>query len=464
MQYELYTRGEEATGVAFLKNGILEARTAPVAVYYAFNSGGKLASIKSIYAIGHNRYSTSGPSDTNHAQPLLGICGSTQFALSHNGNIRNASALRKDLKNSGIKFLTKDSDTEVIVRLIEQRGNIADGLKFAEQYLEGSYSLTILTKDGIYAVRDPHGIKPLCVGRRKDGVFIASESAAFNNCRGIEFDRDVERGEIFFVGRDGETRLSLGKKRKAFDIFEHVYFARPDSIIDGVPVGPYRVELGRKLALKDVQQNGRDFFSRENTIIVPIPNSGLHYSQGYQQGVYEATGIFIPIVNAFYRKRTPEAERSFTQPSHERRIDSISAKLSIIRKLVEGKIVFGVDDSTVRGNTDRKLAKIIRDAGAIEVHKRNGYAQTVQTCPYGIDMKTFGEHIANQYPNIKERSKELGFDSMLYNGILDLVPAGWKISDLCTRCVSNVDPLDKDAETRLTQIERRVSISSASGQ
>lgn len=448
--YELYHRGELSSGVAMYlpHHSRIKFFKSERPIYHSFNFGEDFDGLAANFAIGHNRYATAGTNDRCNIQPFSGKIGDVPFALAHNGTIKNAPCLREELETAGEHFGT-ESDTEVIIKFIEQGRDIVDGLRIASQHLIGSYSLVILANEGIYAVRDPHGIKPLCIGRDKNNVYVASESAAFSGDPNIELDRELRRGEIFFSGHDGEANYSLGELQSAFDIFEYVYFARPDSVIEDISVGNYREELAKKLAKRDVMLRGKDFFRGGNWVIVPVQNSGIHYAEGFQQGIYEETGIFIPLKSALFRKRAINGERSFTQYSQEKREIVAASKVAAIGELVEGKRVILVDDSTVRGTTDERLVKMLKHMGAKEIHKRNGYAETKEGCPHGgIDMKKRDEHIANRIEDLNERAATIGFATMLYNTVGDLPPNGRKLDDFCTFCVSRINPLESE-ETRM---------------
>jgi len=433
--FELYNRGQESTGICvYLDKGsrlyrILDYRP----IHEAFNRGKDLPKLHGYWGIGHNRYSTTGESDISHAQPFE-MHDPFTFAIAHNGTIRNSNVIKATLESAGEQFET-NSDTEVIMKLIAHEGDIIRGLQRLSLVAEGSYALTIATKDGIYGVRDPHGIKPLCIGRGKDTVVIASESCVFNNDNGIKFDRDLERGEVFYVGVDGEQSISLGKRGNALDIFELVYFARSDSVIDGIDVCEYRIERGRRLAR-------REFIEPDsNTVIAAVPYSGIDYAIGYAEELYRRKGVLVPNREVFLRKRHT---RSFIEPSYAERKLAILQKLAPKVSQIVGKKIMLIDDSTVRGTTDRELSKMLRKHGAIEIHKRNGFPPVVDTCPFGIDMKTKDEHIANQIPDSEERTRELGFDSMMYNLPEDLVPDGYSLDDFCTHCITSIDPLAAD--------------------
>ncbi len=431
--FEQYNRGHEGSGICIYADPgrRFELRKDQRPVYEAFDEGKSLTGLRGYSGIGHNRYSTRGESDLMHAQPFITEGRFGYFAIAHNGTIRNAEKLKKEMEADGERFET-NSDTEVLMRLIAEGSDIIEGIRLVSREAEGSYSLTLLTKNGVYAVRDPHGIKPLCIGRGYGTTVIASESCAFNNGNGIEFDRDMERGEIFYAGPEGEHSESLGKKSRALDIFELIYFARADSVIDGINVAEYRMEIGRKLARKEFIEPD------SKTIIGAVPYSGIDYAVGYQEEMFYNRGVFVPNREIFLRKRHV---RSFIQPLDAKRDSAMLKKLAPKKSLIEGRKIMLLDDSTVRGTTDKKLAAMLRKAGAIEIHKRNGYAPVIDICTFGIDMKTREEHIANQVPDINERAKHLGFDSMLYNTAEDLIPEGFEINDFCTHCITGRDPI-----------------------
>ncbi len=394
---------------------------------------------------GHVRYSTRGASDIHHAQPFYFKSPNFgEFALMHNGTIRNAEEIRKNLiSNHGVKEkdFNSASDTEVAGRLICQGKDVIDGLKLASKEMLGSYSFLIVDKNGLYAVRDPWGIKPLCIGNMEGDTAISSESCAFGSNRNLV--RDVERGEIYHMGRDGEWSESLGQKQRALDIFELVYFALPSSIIDGIPVANFRMRIGRKLARRDMESGLLDNLDR--LVAFGVELSGKSFGEGY---AYESK---VPLISYEIRLITG---RSFIQPSQALRQSVAERKWEFIESLVPeyGNRIILLDDSVVRSITMRAKIKKMREGGIKEIHLRSGFLPVVDTCPYGIDMKTKEEQFANQYPQERWAS-ELSVDSLMYSRLEDLIESAnavsingknWGANDFCTRCVTGIDPQEEE--------------------
>lgn len=453
--YEMWPRGEEGCGIVLRdqQTGTYRVEKRPAAIYDAFTKGEELAGVKGDAGVGQNRYRTAGEYTMEDLQPIYGKNRSGEdFYLCHNGTIKNYHALRRTLEEHGVEF-SGQGDTEVIVKLVELGKDIPSGLKIAANVLVGSYSLTILTKEGVYAVRDPHGTKPLAMGRDDKSVYIVSESGAFVNSS-TEFVRDIERGEIFFAGHgipEGDGIGSIGQRRRALDIFELIYFALPYSIIDGIPVANYRLERGRRLARKDFRAHGKEFFDN-SCIAIPVPDSGRFYALGYQPEICKLTGKEIRYVEGLIRKKNPTGERSFTQGDQRKRNHIALTKLAPVASLLRGYRVFWIDDSIVRGVTSAVINKMLRGAGASEAHARSGYAEVVDCCPHGgIDMKLPEEQAAVLYPSIQERARVYGHDTMLYNDIADLVPDEFgadrfTIDDFCTYCIDHRNPYYEEPE------------------
>ena len=352
----------------------------------------KLKILKGDRGIGHVRYSTTGSSLVKNAQPLFVDYLGNSLAVAHNGNLVNSHPLKKELEKSGSIFQTT-CDSEVIVHLMarSKSSNIVDRLKSALKKIEGAYSLVLLTEDELIGVRDPDGFRPLCLGKKGDSYCLASETCAFDLIE-ARFIREVEPGEIVVISKNGlkSIRFAPKTKKSAFCIFEHIYFARPDSIIFGETVHLVRQKLGETLAKEHPV---------DADYVVPIPDSGTSAALGYSH----ASGIPLElgIIRNHYVGRT------FIQPHQNIRDLGVKVKFNILREVVRGKRVVIVDDSIVRGTTSRIRVKNFRLAGAREVHMRISCPPHKFPCFYGIDFPSGEELVANRY-SVKEIREYLG--------------------------------------------------------
>ncbi len=394
--------------------------------------------------IGHVRYSTTGSSRIENAQPIVVLSQYGDIAVAHNGDLVNTAQIRTKLQEAGWAFVTT-TDTEIILRLLvselthNTNGNIVKGLQNVMAQIEGSYSLVFLIAGRVLGVRDPLGIKPLCIGRLPDGkgYAIASESVAFDSLGG-EFVRDVSPGEIVEVAAENAlgnpasesakvgivTHYSPKCERTAHCMFEWVYFARPDSIIDGLGVYAIRQRIGRLLAKEKPV---------EADIIVPIPDSGRSHAIGFS----EASGIRY--TEGLMKNRY--TGRTFIIPSKEMRLREIKLKLNPIKLEVAGKRIVLVDDSIVRGTTITRIVEMMREAGAKEVHVRVGSPPIISPCYFGIDMKKRDQFIARGHTE-DEVAKIIKADSVGYISIEKLVEAiGIPKAKLCTGCLDRQYPI-----------------------
>ena len=348
-------------------------------------------------AIGHTRYSTAGDTDLKNAQPITVSCQKGQVALAHNGNLSNASSLRKELENRGDIFQTT-SDSEVILHFLarSKQSGIAESVSDALDRVVGAYSLVMLFKDSIYAIRDPRGFRPLSIGRLDGAYVVASETCAFDLINAT-YIRDIEPGEMVILDGRGITSLRFTPPvQHAQCIFEHVYFSRPDSVVFGRSVQASRDMLGHMLA-------------REHPVtadvVVPVPDSGVAAAIGF------ADESHIPL--KFGLIRNHYVGRTFIEPSQAIRDFGVKMKLNPVRSLIVGKKVVLVDDSIIRGTTSRKIVRIVREAGASEVHVRISCPPTVSPCYYGIDTPTRKELIASTH-NVDEIRQFIGADTLGY--------------------------------------------------
>jgi len=428
--YALQHRGQESAGIAATEGAQLRVEKGMGLVQELFTPD-VVARLPGAAAIGHTRYSTAGDTTLMNAQPLASDCNKGKLALAHNGNLTNALELRRSLEHKGSIFQTT-SDTEVIVHLVARSkvGNLAGAIADALGQVEGAYSLLILTRDEIFAIRDPRGFRPLALGRLGDAWVVGSETCAFDLI-GAEYVRDVEPGEMLRISKSGVESIRFApEKQHQYCIFEHVYFARPDSIVFGRPVNPTRERLGRLLA-------------REHPaiadMVVPVPDSGVPAAIGY------ASESAIPFRMGLIRNHY--IGRTFIEPSQAIRDFGVRLKLNPVRRLLEGQRVVLVDDSIVRGTTSRKIVRMMREAGVAEVHMRISCPPTVSPCHYGIDTPTKLELIGAQ--NSVEQIREfIGADSLGYLSLENLRASVEETGgEFCTACYTGVYP------TELVQLE-----------
>ena len=383
--------------------------------------------LKGDRGIGHVRYSTFGSSTIENAQPFVVSTNYGDIALCHNGEIVNADTIMNELKKKGWAFITS-SDSEIAVRLlandIANTGDPVKSLKNLMSMLHGSYSMTIMIDSRVFAIRDPLGFRPLCIGRTKVGYAAASESVVFDTLGG-EFIRDVEPGEIveLLPGEVKSTKTGLAKGR-AHCMFEWVYIARADSSIEGKLVYEVRRRIGQRLAKEQPV---------EAAVIVPIPDSGRSHAIGYS----EVSGI--PYSEGLMKNRY--VERTFIMPEQSERTTSVMLKLNPLKSVLKDKRVVLVDDSIVRGTTIRQIVQIVRNAGAKEVHVRVGSPPIRAPCYFGIDMKTRDQFAATGR-TVEEIGKMITADSLGYISVEGLVEAiGLASGDLCLACLTEEYPI-----------------------
>ena len=378
--YALQHRGQESAGIVAGDGEELRRRIGTGLVADVFDEA-SLAALPGSVAVGHVRYATAGDAASNlrDAQPLLVRCAAGPIAVAHNGNLVNADELRAEHEKLGSIFQTS-SDTEVICHLVaKQDGALLDRLLAALPKVRGAYSLA-LTGDGrVYGARDPSGVRPLILGRLREGYVLASESCAFDLV-GATYLREIEPGEVVMIDARGVTSHKLANVDAApvaSCIFEHVYFARPDSRVFGAPVHAARKSMGRQLA-KEAPVAA--------DVVIPVPDSGVHAAMGYaaQSGVPFDMGL----------TRNHYVGRTFIEPEQRIRHFGVKLKLNPVREILDGKRVVVVDDSIVRGTTSKKIVQMIRSAGAAEVHLRISAPPTTAPCYYGIDTPTKDELIA----------------------------------------------------------------------
>ncbi len=426
--YALQHRGEESAGIATSDGKHpFRIQKAMGLVSQVFDST-SLAALPGQMAVGHVRYSTTGSSNLTNAQPIAVVCSQGELALAHNGDIVNASHLRARLEGRGSIFQTT-TDSEVILHLMAQQvgKSVEQAFLWALDQTEGAYSLVLMAKDKILAARDPHGFRPLSLGRLEDGYFLASETCAFDLLH-AQFLRDIEPGEVISLDADGVHRLRPPNpiETSAFCIFEYVYFARPDSTIHGINVSQARIQMGRELArLHPVEAD----------LVIPVPDSGNYAALGFA----EEAGVAFDL--AFVRNHY--IGRTFLQPTQLIRDFNVRIKLNLVQESVRGKRVVVVDDSIVRGTTARARVANLREAGASEVHIRVSCPPHRFACHYGIDFPDPNSLLANQLP-VERIQSYLNADSIGYLDIAGLLRAcGSQHSGMgfCTACFTGNYPV-----------------------
>ena len=437
--YALQHRGQESAGIVTCDGRQFRKHVGMGLVSQIFDSE-KLHALVGEMAVGHTRYSTTGSSQLSNAQPMTVNSSKGQLAIAHNGNLTNAAELRDALESKGLPFQTT-VDSEIILMLLAQPtlGGKENNLVQTVRRIEGAYSLVIMTEQELIGVRDPHGFRPLSIGRVGDSWVLASETCAFDLIH-ARFVRDVEPGEIVIINQDGLKSIQAfpEQTRRAFCIFEYVYFARPDSTIANRNVYEARVEMGRQLARE--HPIGAD-------IVVPVPDSGNCAALGYSE---ESR---IPFEMAFVRNHY--VGRSFLQPSQLIRDFDVRVKLNLIGELVKGKRVIIVDDSIVRGTTCKARVKTLKEAGAKEVHVRVSCPPHRNPCVYGIDFPDRSKLMAANH-SLEEICRYLNADSLAYLSQEGMVKAtGLSGNSFCMACYDGDYPVSYDPMVDKHIMERR---------
>jgi amidophosphoribosyltransferase len=436
--YALQHRGQESAGIASSNGERLELHKAMGLVSDIFTADA-LARVPGSLAIGHTRYSTTGDSALLNAQPIRVECSKGQIALAHNGNITNAHEIRSHLEHLGSIFQTT-SDTEVIVHLIarSKEQTLESAMSDSLRRIEGAFSLVMITPDRIFAARDPRGFRPLVMGRikgpsehHKDTIVFASETCAFDLI-GATYEREVKPGELVIVGPEGvHSRFYATQQALSSCVFEHVYFSRPDSIVFGRAVQQTRDAMGRQLARES---------HVSADIVVPVPDSGVTAAMGYSH----ESGIPIQ----FGLIRNHYVGRTFIEPEQRVRDFGVRLKLNPVKHVIEGKRIVLIDDSIVRGTTSRKIVRMIRDAGAKEIHMRISCPPTISSCYYGVDTPSKNQLIAAN-KSVDEIREYIQADSLAYLSLEGLRKAAGEGDEVkyCTACYTGKYP------TRLVDVE-----------
>ncbi|HUF89775.1 MAG TPA: amidophosphoribosyltransferase [Gemmatimonadota bacterium] len=417
--YALQHRGQESAGIVSSDGARAYAQRAMGLVADAFDER-VLAALPGTAAIGHNRYSTTGSPTLANAQPILVNYRDGFLAVAHNGNLVNARTLRRRLERAGSIFQST-MDTEVVVHLIAaERDPSRDRAVLSTlDRLSGAYSLLILTPDGLYAARDPHGFRPLSIGRRGDSIVLASESCALDLV-GAELEREVGPGEVLKIGHDGSSEVLRAPSAEAecLCVFEQIYFARPDSNLFGLSVDEVRRRLGRELAREHPV---------EADCVFAVPDSSNSAALGYS----EASGLPFE----FGLIRNHYVGRTFIQPGQEVRDFRVKIKYNPVSSVIRGKRVVVVDDSIVRGTTSKALVRLVREAGAAEVHLRVASPPLRHPCYYGIDIPNRDELVAAKL-SVPEIADFVGADSLGYLSFEGLYRAAGAREQHCDACMS----------------------------
>ena len=424
--YALQHRGQESAGIALTDGAWMDVTRGMGLVNEVFRH--QLPHMENQYiAIGHVRYSTTGSSLLANTQPLMVNYAGGKIALAHNGNLTNAADIRHELEQAGTIFQTS-IDSEVFVNLIarSRKETIEEKIIESLQKIRGAYCLTIMTEDKLIGARDPHGFRPLCIGKLDDGTWILSSETCGLDVNGAEFVRDVLPGEMVVIDDDGLHSYQFGKSEKlASCIFEYIYFARPDSVIDGQSVHEARFEMGRILA-REAQFEG--------DIVISVPDSGTTAATGY---AYEAG---LPFVEGLIKNRY--IGRTFIQPTQKARDTAVKLKLNPIRSVVEGKRVIMVDDSIVRGTTSGKIVKMLRNAGAKAVYMCVSSPPIGYPCYYGIDTSVRKELIAAT-KTVEEIREYIGADGLHFLSLEGLMKSVSKVpaDEMCYACFNQAYPV-----------------------
>lgn len=441
--FALQHRGQESCGIVVNDDGLFYSHKDLGLVSEVFSKENLAKLPYGNMAVGHCRYGTTGETNRNNCQPIEVNHQKGKMAIAHNGNLSNAATLRDRLELTGAIFHTT-SDTETIAYIVTRERlmapSIEDAVSAAMNSLDGAYSLCLMSSAKMIAVRDPYGFRPLCYGQLHDGTYVvASESCAITAIGGT-VTRDLEPGEIIVFSKDGivSRREHCEKKPKKLCIFEYIYFARPDSVIDGVSVHAARVRAGEILAEK---------FPAKADVVVGVPDSGLDAALGFssKSGIPYSIGL---IKNKYIA-------RTFISPGQSNRIDQVKIKLSAVEDTVKGKSIVLIDDSIVRGTTSGQIVKLLREAGAKEIHMRISSPPFINPCYYGTDIDSKEHLIANKM-SIPEIAKAIGADSLGYLPIEDL-PKLINSDSFCFACFGGDYPTSIPTDTRKNKFERKLS-------
>ncbi|EYE89150.1 amidophosphoribosyltransferase [Fervidicella metallireducens AeB] len=434
--YALQHRGQESAGIVVSDGERLECYKNMGLVSDIFEKN-VLDRLKGKSAIGHVRYSTTGGSSLTNAQPILSQYKLGEIAIAHNGNLVNADVVRELLEDSGVIFQTS-TDSEVILNLIAKsaKKGIERAVVETMQIIKGSYAITILTENKLIGVRDPNGIRPLCIGKLNESYILASESCALDAV-GAEFIRDVNPGEVVIIDENGISTMDVAEKTSCQTCaFEYIYFARPDSTIDGINVYTSRVVAG-ELLYKECPA--------EADIVIGVPDSGVPAAVGFAKASGIPYGIGL-IKNRY-------VGRTFISPSQELREQAVSVKLNPLKVNIEGKRVVLIDDSIVRGTTSKRIVDILRKSGAKEIHFRVASPAVKYPCYFGIDTP-YRKELIGSFMTLDEIKDTIGADSVGYLSIDGLLTS-LEGKGFCLGCFNGVYPVSAPIEACKLQLERK---------
>ena len=442
--FALQHRGQESCGIVVNDDGVFTSHKGLGLVGEVFSQEALQKFPQGELAVGHVRYGTTGGNHLSNCQPIQVNHLKGKLAVAHNGNLSNALPLRQELELSGAIFHST-SDTETIAYVITRERitapSIQEAVGRAMDRLEGAYSLVLMSSTKLIAVRDPHGFRPLCYGQMEDGTYVVSSESCGLRAVGASFIRDVLPGEILTFDREGvhsdQRRCNTAPHKLC--IFEHIYFARPDSVIEGVSVHDARMRAGEILAKAHPV---------DADIVIGVPDSGLDAAMGYSR----ASGIpyGIGLIKNKYIGRT------FISPGQDHRVDQVRIKLSPVESEVRGKRVVMIDDSIVRGTTSARLVRLLRSAGAKEIHMRISAPPFLHPCYYGTDIDS-RDHLIACHHSVEEIAEIIGVDSLGYLPLENL-PDLCGNSDYCCACFSGLYPTAIPEDTRKDQFEEKLSV------
>ena len=442
--YALQHRGQEGCGIVVNEDGVFTSHKGLGLVSEVFTQEEMQKFPHGEIAVGHVRYGTTGGNNLSNCQPIQVNHLKGKLAVAHNGNLSNALPLRQQLELSGAIFHST-SDTETIAYMITRERisapSIEEAVSRAMEKLDGAYSLVLMSATKLMAVRDPHGFRPLCFGQMADGTYVvASESCALQAV-GAEFVRDVLPGEILTIDRSGvhSDQRHCSTAPKKLCIFEHIYFARPDSVIEGISVHDARRKAGAILAKAHPV---------DADIVIGVPDSGLDAALGYSQqsGIPYGMGL---IKNKYIG-------RTFISPGQDHRVDQVKIKLSPVESVVKGKRVVLIDDSIVRGTTSARIVTLLKNAGAKQIHMRISAPPFLYPCYYGTDIDS-QDHLIACHHSVKEIAKIIGVDSLGYLPLENLESLCGS-TDYCSACFSGRYPTEVPKDTRKDQFEQKLSL------
>ena len=441
--YALQHRGQESCGIVVNDDGVLSSYKDLGLVSDVFSKDILSRLPEGIMAVGHVRYGTTGGTTRNNCQPIEVNHQKGKMALAHNGNLSNALELRDKLELSGAIFHTT-SDTETIAYMITRERlrtpSIEEAVSNTMNLLEGAYSLVLLSSGKMIAARDPYGFRPLCYGQMPDGSYVAASESCALSAVGAKFIRDLIPGEILVFSQNGvvSRKERCGKQKKKTCIFEYIYFARPDSVIDGISVHESRMHAGKLLA---------ESYPADADIVIGVPDSGLDAALGYanKSGIPYGMGL---IKNKYIG-------RTFISPGQNERLDKVRIKLSPVKNVIDGKRVVLIDDSIVRGTTSKRIVKLLRDAGAKEIHMRISAPPFLHPCYYGTDIDS-EENLIACHHSMEEIAETIGVDSLGYLGVEKLS----KLIDnneYCAACFNGEYPTEIPTDLRKDRFEGKLS-------